>query len=67
MNKVLHNSEGHLEYKHDNGVITQVLIELAGLGTKRVRIASLPPDVKEIDVRACMSQYGEVMSVRDEL
>jgi len=60
MNKVLQDSEGCLEYKHDNGVITQVLIEVAGLGTKRVRIASLPPEVKEIDIRACMSQYGEV-------
>jgi len=35
MNKFLQDSEGRLEYKHDNAVITQVLIELAGLGTKK--------------------------------
>jgi len=34
MNKVLQDSEGRLEYKHDNGVITQLLIEVADLGTK---------------------------------
>ena len=32
-----------------------------------MRIASLPPEVKEIDMPACMPNYGEVKSVRDEL
>ena len=40
MNKVLQDSEGRLEYKHENGVITQVLIEVAGLGTQKVRVTS---------------------------
>ena len=67
MNKVLQDSEGRLEYKHDNGEITQVTIEVAGYGTKRLRITRLPPEITESDVRAYMTQYGEVKSVRDEL
>jgi len=67
MNKVLQDSEGRLEYKHDNGEITQVIIEVAGLGIKRVRITRLPPEITESDIRAYMTQYGEVKSVRDEL
>jgi len=35
MNKILQGTEGHLEYKHDNGEISQVQIVIAGMGTKK--------------------------------
>ena len=38
-----------------------------GNGTKKIRIASLPPEVKENEIRDCMSRFGEVKSIRDEI
>lgn len=67
MHKVLQDTGGQMEYKHDNGEITQVNIEIAGMGTKKVRIACLPPEVKENEIRICLSKYGEVRNIRDEM
>ena len=36
------------------------------MGTKKLRLASLPPYVKENDIRVCMSRYGEVKRIRDD-
>jgi len=66
VNTILQNTEGQLEFRHDNGEISNVFIELAGMGTKKIRIASLPPAVKENEIRACVSRYGEVKRIRDE-
>jgi len=37
------------------------------MGTKKIRVASLPPEVKENEIRAFMPRYGEVKSIRDEV
>jgi len=42
-----HSTMGQSDYKHDNGEISQVKIEMAGMGTRRVRIASLPPETED--------------------
>jgi len=39
---LLYSTTGQSEYKHDNGEISQVKIEMAGMGTSRVRLANLP-------------------------
>jgi len=62
MNTILQNTEGQLSFRHDNGEISKVFIEIVGMGTKKI-IASLPPEVKENEIRACMSRYGEVKSI----
>ena len=67
MNQILQDTEGHLEYKHDNGEISQVKIQIAGMGTKKLRVANLPPEVEENEIEAHMSKYCEVRSIRDEL
>jgi hypothetical protein len=41
----MQETNGVKEYKHSSGEISQVRIEMAGLGTKRIRIANLPPEV----------------------
>jgi hypothetical protein len=41
----LHATTGQLEYQHENGESYTVHIELAGMGTKCIRIANLPPEV----------------------
>ena len=65
--EVLQDSHGQLEYMHDNGEISQVCIELAGMGIKKIRIAGLPPEVKEHTLKECLATYGEIKSIRDEL
>ena len=42
MQDVFHSTEGQVEYRHNNGEISTVRISTAGVGTRRVRIASLP-------------------------
>jgi hypothetical protein len=43
VHQVLQITAGQLEYIHDNGVISKVLIELAGMGIRKIWIATLPP------------------------
>ena len=38
LQEVLHSTKGQSEYKHDNGEISLVMIEMAGMGTRRMRI-----------------------------
>jgi len=37
------------------------------MGIKRIRIACLPPQVKESTIKECMSKFGDVKSIRDEM
>jgi len=67
MNQILQDTEGHLEYKHDNGEISQVQIEIVGMETKKVMVANLPPEVKENEIKAHMSKYGDVRRIGDEM
>ena len=38
---VLRETEGCVEYRHDNGEISMVHIDLAGMGVRRIRLANL--------------------------
>jgi len=56
----LRETNGQAEYKHHNGVLSMVNITMAGMGTKRVRIAKLPLEVKEHAIRTAsppLEQY----------
>jgi hypothetical protein len=64
---VLQDSKGPLEFRHDNGELSQVIIELAGMGTKKIRIARLPPEVTANMKRASLTKYGEVKNMRNEI
>ena len=44
MMTVLQNTSGHLEYKHDDGVLSIARVKLAVMGLKNVRVANLPPE-----------------------
>ena len=67
MQSVLQDCNGQLEFRHDNGELSQVTIELAGMGIKKIRIASLPPEVTENTIRDSLSKYGEVKNIREEI
>jgi len=40
---------------------------MAGMGTKRVRIANLPPEVKEHAIRTTLTPFGTVLVVIEEM
>jgi len=66
MRDLLHSTTGQSEYKHDNGEISQVKIEMAIIGTRRVRLANLPPETPDEAVRFTFSQYGEIKEMQRE-
>ena len=53
---VTQGTGGQAEYKHANGEISTVRINVAGMGTRRIRIANLPPEVAEDTLRASLAQ-----------
>jgi hypothetical protein len=63
---VLNELEGQREYRHDNGVISKVKIEPAGMGMRTIRIANLTQEVNEKAIANILSRYGEVKDLRDE-
>ena len=65
MQSILQNIQGQQKYKHDNGEISIVKVELAGMGVRRVRIVTLPPEVKEPALRDTMSKYGDVKDIQE--
>ena len=66
LSSILNNSEGGVPFKHDTGEITIVTVELAGMGIKRVRIAALPPEVTEQQIKHTLAQYGDIKHINDE-
>ena len=65
LHRIIQETNGLQEYKHSNGEISQVGIEMAGLRTKRIRIASLPPEVPEGPIRTALAQYGDIKSIQE--
>jgi hypothetical protein len=63
---LLQATTGQAECKHHNGEITQVAISVAGMGFKRIRVANLPPEVKEKVLKAVLAPYGTVIDIRKE-
>jgi hypothetical protein len=63
---VFRTIQGRQEYKHETGEISEVQIELAGLGIRRVRIANLPPEIQDNVIRDVMAKYGDVREVTEE-
>ena len=67
MYDLLWATDGLMDSKHDNGEISKVANEIAGMEHIKVRIANLPPETKEHDIRNNLSKYGEVKVIMDEM
>jgi hypothetical protein len=63
---LLHATARQAECKHHTGEITQVAVSEAGMGFKRIRVANLPPEVKEEILKTALALYGTVMDIREE-
>ena len=55
-----------MEFRHDNGELSLVNINLARMGIRRIRLAGLAPEVKEKTIRGALSSYGDVREVYEE-
>jgi hypothetical protein len=66
MQTVLTSTKGELEYRHENGEVSVVRVDIAGMGLRRVRVANLPPEVSDRVLRAAMSKYGDVKEITGE-
>ena len=57
---------GQAEYRHSDGVISKVRIEAVGLAIRKVRIANLPPDIANSQVRSALGKFGEIREVHND-
>jgi hypothetical protein len=64
---VLHSTRVQVEYRHTNGEMSMVRIQTEQLGSRRLRIANLPPEVSDGVTRTVLFRYGEVKEVQRRL
>jgi hypothetical protein len=67
MHRLLRDTAGTLEFKHDTDELSQVHIAIAGMEMRKVRIANLPPEVPDLTIRDNLAKYGEVKDIKEEL
>jgi len=62
--EVLQTTKGQTEYKHSNGEISLVSMEMAGMGTS----TDSQPALKIIEgtMRSLLTQYGEIRDIQKE-
>jgi hypothetical protein len=63
---VLRDKGEQVEYKYPTGEVSFVSLAMAGMGTKRVRVANLPPEVPDETLRASFAPYGKVLDIQVE-
>jgi hypothetical protein len=66
MQHILQETNGQMEFRHDNGELSMVKIEPAGMGVRRIRIANLPPEVHDRIIREMFTKYGEVKDITED-
>ena len=67
MHRLLQDSAGTMEFKHDTGELSQIHISVAGMGFRKVRIANLLPTVPDRTIRDNRAKYAEVKDIKEEL
>jgi hypothetical protein len=66
MHTIYTNMTGKTEYRHETEEISNVKIEIAGMGKKKIRIANLPPETPDVKIRQTMVNYGEITEIVEE-
>ena len=67
MMRVFQPIEGDLEFHHENREISKVTIEITGVGTRRVRVSTLPTEVTATQITNAISICREVKKVHEEV
>jgi hypothetical protein len=58
--KILKETNGEAKYKHHSGEMSTVGVDVSGLGTKRIRVANLPPEVPDTVLKTLFAPYGKI-------
>ena len=58
---------GQVEYKNPTGKLTIVNLAMAGMGTKRIGIASLPPDIPNDTLRTSLAPFGKILYIQTKM
>jgi hypothetical protein len=64
---ILRETGGQAEYKYPSGELSMVNMALAGMGTKRIRVANLPPEVPNDMLRAALAPLGNMQGTHVEM
>ena len=67
MQAILTATQGQKDFRHDNVEISKVRIEAVGLGMRRVRVASLPPEVEDKTLKMALGAFGEIRDIQTEM
>jgi hypothetical protein len=67
LHALLRDTSDRAEYIYPNGELSIVNIDLAGMGTKRVRVAGLPPEITNVSLHAPLVSYGKVLNIQAEM
>jgi hypothetical protein len=66
LHALLRETEGQAVYKYRTGKLLHVTIQLANLGSKRIRVVNLTPEVANDTLRATLAPYGKIMDIQNE-
>jgi hypothetical protein len=58
MQALLTETQGQRDFRNDHGEISKVRIEAVGLGVRRVRVANLPLEVADWNLKMAVGAYG---------
>jgi hypothetical protein len=63
----IYKNNGTIPYEHQEGVLSQVRISTAALGTRRVRIANLPAEPPTTFLMRVLEKYRTVFDVKADM
>ena len=64
--KLIQDTNGRVDYKYPTGEIFPVTLDVAGIGTKKIRIANLPPEIPDEILKEALKPYGKVIDITME-
>ena len=64
---VLQTTNGQMDFNHETGELSKVQIELAGMGTRGIRIANLPLEIPKRTICDSLSSCGDVKEISEEV
>ena len=64
---LLSETGGQAEDKYSSGELSVVNLAVADMDTKHIRVASLPPEVPNVTLRAALAHFGKVQDIHAEI